>query len=158
VMFIGGLWHGAAWTFVVWGLIHGIFLVIERIAKGVVGDARWTETFAVKLMLGIITYTVVAIAWVFFRAADFPSAARLLAAMAGVIPVEGDTLLTTREILQVALITLGLLMAHWSMRDTSLEAVVTRMPRGLVLSVWTLMLCAIILTQGNGNAFIYFQF
>src|SRR4051812_26038124 len=97
VMFIGGLWHGAAWTFVVWGLIHGIFLVIERVAKSVFGDARWTQTFFAKLLLGIGTYVVVCIAWVFFRAADFPSAARLLAAMAGAIPVKGDALLSTRE-------------------------------------------------------------
>jgi len=44
------------------------------------------------------------------------------------------------------------------LRDTSVEAVVTRMPRGLVTALWTLMLGAIILTQGNGHAFIYFQF
>jgi alginate O-acetyltransferase complex protein AlgI len=157
VMFIGGLWHGAAWTFVVWGLIHGVFLVIERGAKAVCGDAAWTKNFALKLLVGFGTYIVVCIAWVFFRAADFPSAARLLAAMAGVIPV-GDALLTTREILQVALVTAGLLLAHWRMRDTSLEAVVARLPRGLVLALWTLMLCAIILNQGTGNAFIYFQF
>ena len=157
VMFIGGLWHGAAWTFVVWGLIHGVFLVIERVTKSLCGDAAWTKSFLVKLLLVTVTYTVVCIAWVFFRAADFPSAARLLAAMAGVIPV-GDPILSNRQILQVALVTAGLLFAHWNLRDTSVEAVVARMPRWLVTAIWTLMLCAIILTQGNGNAFIYFQF
>jgi len=157
VMFIGGLWHGAAWTFVVWGLIHGVFLVIERVTKSLCGDAAWTKSFLVKLLLVAVTYTVVCVAWVFFRAADFPSAARLLAAMAGVIPV-GDPVLSNRQILQVALVTAGLLLAHWKLRDTSVEAVVARMPRWLVTAIWTLMLCAIILTQGNGNAFIYFQF
>ncbi len=158
VMFIGGLWHGAAWTFVVWGLIHGFFLVIERMAKAVFGDASWAQTLPVKILIGLLTYTVVCIAWVFFRAADFSTAARILGAMAGAIPVQGDTLFSTREIVQVGLVTLGLLLAHWSLRETSLEAVVARLPRGLVLSLWTLMLGAIILTQGNGNAFIYFQF
>jgi alginate O-acetyltransferase complex protein AlgI len=58
----------------------------------------------------------------------------------------------------VALVTIGLLIAHWSMRDTSIEAVVARLPRWIVGTTWLLMACAIILTQGNSNAFIYFQF
>ena len=156
-MFIGGLWHGAAWTFVVWGLIHGVFLVIERILKAVGGEAAWTPRLAGKLLLGFGTYVVVCFAWVFFRATTFPTAAHLVAAMAGVGP-KGDAILTTREILQVGLVTAGLLLAHWNLRDTSVEAVVARMPRWLVVTLWTLMLCAIILTQGSGNAFIYFQF
>ena len=77
--------------------------------------------------------------------------------MAGVLP-GGDALLTTREILQVGLVTVGLLLAHWSLRDTTLEAAVARLPRWLVAAIWTLMARRIILTQGNGNAFIYFQF
>ena len=70
----------------------------------------------------------------------------------------GDALLSTREIIQVFSVVGGLLVAHWSLRDTSLEAVVARTPRWLIVSIWTLMLCAVILTQGSGNAFIYFQF
>jgi len=77
--------------------------------------------------------------------------------MAGVV-AKGDALLTTREIIQVGLVTAGLLLAHWNLRDTSIEAAVARLPRWLLTVTWTLMLCAIILTQGSGNAFIYFQF
>ena len=46
VMFIGGLWHGAAWTFVVWGLLHGSYLALERLTKVIVGEASWTEHLA----------------------------------------------------------------------------------------------------------------
>jgi alginate O-acetyltransferase complex protein AlgI len=157
VMFIGGLWHGAAWTFVVWGLIHGGLLVLERIALAVGKDAAWTENFAVKLLLGLFTYVAVCFAWVFFRATDFSAASRMVHAMAG-LALHGDPLLTTRTLVKVGCVTAGLLVAHWSLRDTSIEAVVTRMPRSLVTALWTLMLGAIILTQGNGHAFIYFQF
>ncbi|MBS0630449.1 MAG: MBOAT family protein [Verrucomicrobia bacterium] len=157
VMFIGGLWHGAAWTFVVWGLIHGVFLVIERLVKGAAGEAPWTQTFAIKFLIGLGTFAVVCLAWVFFRAADFATAARLVKAMVGA-GAPSDALLTTRELLQVGSVTAGLLLAHWSLRDTSIEAVVGKMPRWLVVALWTLMLSAIILTQGNGHAFIYFQF
>src|SRR3954469_7798709 len=110
-----------------------------------------------QLLMGTATYLVVCVAWVFFRAADFPTAARLVQAMTGTI-ARGDAILPTREILQVGLVTAGLLTAHWLLRNTSIENVVSRMPRGLLAGIWTVMICGIILTQGNGNAFIYFQF
>jgi D-alanyl-lipoteichoic acid acyltransferase DltB (MBOAT superfamily) len=157
VMFLGGLWHGAAWTFVVWGLLHGSYLAIERLLKAFVKEAGWVRTWPMKLFLGAITYIAVLIAWVYFRASSFPSAARLINGMFGA-HARPDAILSTREILQVAAVTVGLLIAHWSMRDTSLEAVVARLPRWTVTGVWFLMACAIILTQGNSNAFIYFQF
>jgi len=157
VMFIGGLWHGAAWTFVVWGLIHGVFLVVERGLKALAGEAAWTRTFPVQLLMAAGTFAVVCLAWVFFRATSFTNAWHLIGAMAGLAP-RGDALLASREILQVALVTAGLIIAHWNLRDTSIEAVVARLPAALVVTLWTLMLGAIVLTQGNGHAFIYFQF
>src|SRR5205823_5368233 len=65
VMFLGGLWHGAAWTFVVWGLLHGFYLVIEHASRALVGEQAWTDNFAVKLLLGFVTYGAVCLAWVF---------------------------------------------------------------------------------------------
>lgn len=157
VMFIGGLWHGAAWTFVVWGIIHGLCLVLERVLRAIFKDAAWTQTFGVQVLLGLGTYAAVCFAWVFFRAADFPTATRLVMAMSGQLPT-GDAILPTREILQVALVTSGLLLAHALLRNTTMEAVVSRTPRWLLASTWSVMIFGIILTQGNGNAFIYFQF
>lgn len=157
VMFLGGLWHGAAWTFVVWGLIHGFMLVIEHFLRAATKGAAWKDTLPVQLALCLVTYVIVCIAWVFFRAADFPAAAMILGAMAGKIPV-GEAILSGREILQVSLVIAGLWLVQWRLRDTSLEAAVARQPAWLVGAVWTLMLGGIILTQGSGNAFIYFQF
>jgi D-alanyl-lipoteichoic acid acyltransferase DltB (MBOAT superfamily) len=157
VMFIGGLWHGAAWTFVVWGVIHGLCLVIERVLRAVFKDAAWVQTLGVQVLLGLATYLVACFAWVFFRANDFGTASRLVAAMVGAIS-RGDAILPTREILQVGLVTAGLLLAHALLRNTSIENVVSRMPRALLAGIWTVMISGIILTQGNGNAFIYFQF
>ncbi len=157
VMFIGGLWHGAAWTFAVWGLLHGVYLVIERLISDSLNKAEWTRSFPAKLFLILGTYAAVCLTWVFFRATDFTTAARMVKAMIGLLP-SGDAILTTREILQVGLVTAGLLTAHWNLRDSSLESAVARWPFWLLTAVWTVMLCAIILTQGNGNAFIYFQF
>jgi len=157
VMFLGGLWHGAAWTFVVWGLLHGSYLVVERVVRGLFGNKEWANNLATRLLAGFATYASVCIAWVFFRASDFTNAARMLHGMFGG-HAHGDAILTTREMLQIALVTAGMILVHWSLRDSNIETAVTRLPRWVVTAAWALMACAIILTQGNSNAFIYFQF
>ena len=63
-----------------------------------------------------------------------------------------------REILQVTIVIIGLLIAHWRLRETSIEAAVARQPRWVIHPCWAVMAGSIILTQGNGNSFIYFQF
>jgi len=75
-MVIGGVWHGANWTFVVWGVIHGAGLGIERRIK-----ERWARreplgvpTVVVQVLQWAVTFTVVCLAWVFFRAVDLASA------------------------------------------------------------------------------------
>src|SRR6476619_6356199 len=157
VMFLGGLWHGAAWTFVVWGLLHGFYLVIEHASRALIGERAWTDPFAVKLLLGLVTYGAVCLAWVFFRASDFTIATRMLRGMFGGHP-HGDAILATREMLQIGIVTFFMMLAHWSLRETNIETAVTRLPRWIVTTAWALMACAIILTQGSSNAFIYFQF
>jgi alginate O-acetyltransferase complex protein AlgI len=158
VMFLGGLWHGAAWTFVVWGLLHGSYLAIERLIKaGFTTTPKWAEGFAFQILIGLTTYLLVLIAWVYFRAPNFEVASRMIAGMFG-RHARGDAILSTREILQVAVVTFFLLIAHWSLREISIEHACARLPRWVVTSAWFLMASAIILTQGNSNAFIYFQF
>ncbi len=157
VMFLGGLWHGAAWTFVVWGLLHGFYLVIEHASRAFFGNKTWSDAFAVKFLLGLVTYIAVCVAWVFFRASDFTIASRMLGGMFGG-HAHGDAILTTREMLQIGIVTFFMILAHWWLRDSNIEAAVTRLPRWIVTTAWALMACAIILTQGSSNAFIYFQF
>jgi alginate O-acetyltransferase complex protein AlgI len=157
VMFLGGLWHGAAWTFVVWGLLHGFYLVIERTLRAFLGNKAWTDSFVVKVLLGLVTYAAVCLAWVFFRAPDFTVATRMLQGMFGG-HANGDAILATREMLQIGIVTFFMILAHWSLRDISIEQAVERLPRWFVTTAWAVMACAIILTQGSSNAFIYFQF
>ena len=157
VMFLGGLWHGAAWTFVVWGLLHGSYLVIERVFRVFFENKAWARNPATLVLGGLTTYTAVCIAWVFFRASDFTIAARMLSGMFGGHP-HGDAILSTREMLQIGLVTVAMILVHWSLRETNIETAVTRLPRWVVTSAWAFMACAIILTQGSSNAFIYFQF
>ena len=78
VMLLGGLWHGASWNFLIWGGIHGGALAFER-AQGKESIYRGLPK-AARL---IITFFLVTVAWVFFRADDLPSAGRYLACMFG---------------------------------------------------------------------------
>ena len=89
VFAISGLWHGASWNFVVWGLFHGTFLVAERIRRPVhplANDSR-RSGFPVttpRIVLGhVYTLLVVMVGWVFFRADTLTDAVAFLRAMAG---------------------------------------------------------------------------
>jgi alginate O-acetyltransferase complex protein AlgI len=86
VMLLGGLWHGAAWTFVIWGALHGAALVLTHFwRRQILGRATHEEPrTALGRGLGIaFTLLFVTIAWVFFRAPDVSTALNLLAGMVG---------------------------------------------------------------------------
>src|SRR6059036_2889251 len=104
VMFLGGLWHGAAWTFVVWGLLHGFYLVVERVIRVLFEHKAWANTLPTRVLTGFATYLAVCIAWVFFRSSDFTIATRMLRGMFGGHP-HGDAILATREMLQIGIVT-----------------------------------------------------
>ncbi len=78
VMLLGGLWHGAAWNFVIWGGMHGLLLAGERL-RGKIFPYRWLP----KAGRRGVTFVVVLITWVFFRAEDLPSAVLYLRSMFG---------------------------------------------------------------------------
>jgi len=85
-MFLAGMWHGAGWTFAAWGLLHGIYLVINHLFTSF-REKFWpqmdTARFVYKVPAHLLTMLAVVIGWVFFRAEDFKSAFRMLEAMAG---------------------------------------------------------------------------
>lgn len=171
-MLIGGLWHGAAWTFVVWGGLHGLYLVVNR-AFDVLAK-KWMPAVITWLPFRIfawaLTFLSVVAAWVFFRATSFDSAFTILKAMS---PRTGEELTTM----------LNLGWSDWSLflvaaffafvapnaaqfmnYDAPNEKVETSSfwPRWKPKIVYALILgligfLAILATQKN-NEFIYFQF
>jgi alginate O-acetyltransferase complex protein AlgI len=84
-MLIGGLWHGAAWTFVAWGGLHGLYLVVNHAWQRVRDPLGFTSpsTGATRLAAGFLTFGAVVFAWVFFRAESFSAALNLLQGMIG---------------------------------------------------------------------------
>ncbi len=152
-MLIGGLWHGASWTFVVWGALHGLYLVGERVAKRLVPHSPLWDTSLARAFLMLLTFVLVCFAWVFFRATSFPQAFRITLAMLG--GGAGDA----HAALLAALIPVGvLLLVHAALRDTTLETVVERTPWPARTAALLAMLLALVLFSGIDRAFIYFQF
>lgn len=82
-MLLGGLWHGAGWTFVLWGALHGIYLMINHAWLRVIGDRPWAHGAAAVLIGRGVTLLAVVAAWVVFRAPNIHDAGALLMSMAG---------------------------------------------------------------------------
>jgi D-alanyl-lipoteichoic acid acyltransferase DltB (MBOAT superfamily) len=93
-MMLGGLWHGASWTFVAWGALHGLYLVINHGWRAAWRRAQLSaahaDSTAGRMAGRVVTFVAVVIAWVFFRAESIDSAFAILAAMAGLngVPLE----------------------------------------------------------------------
>ena len=178
-MLLGGLWHGANWTFVVWGALHGSYLCIEKLIQDL--RRKWkpvqveiastehvvTQGYAAprflktvtssNFTLALFTFFLVNVTWVFFRAADFPTAWRLLGSMFGGSDSSAP-LLSTLAVLKISLITIGLVACHWMMRNTRVLNVTSKMPWWLLGTVWAIMLILLIWSQESSSSFIYFQF
>ena len=83
VMLLGGFWHGAGWTFVVWGGLHGVGLPVNHAWRRLCGDSRRPRPAAYRALCVIATFGFVVVTWVVFRAEDMASALNILAGMAG---------------------------------------------------------------------------
>ena len=88
VMLLGGLWHGASWNFLIWGAIHGGYLTFERLQ----GKENIYKRFPGIVQM-FITFVIVLIAWVFFRADTLTDAWRYLQAMFGLVQTQQSTML-----------------------------------------------------------------
>lgn len=82
-MLLGGLWHGAGWTFVLWGGLHGTYLIVNHLWRSVSGRSGPALGWR-AIPSGALTFTCVVFAWVPFRAPDLDTALRLWAGMSGI--------------------------------------------------------------------------
>ena len=153
-MLLGGLWHGAAWTFVVWGALHGIYLVVERMLKNKIHIKIGPYN---GIVLALLTYTLVNFTWVFFRAREFSVAKNMIASMF-FMNTDGSKVLDSFEIIKVLVVISILFLCHWFMRNTSMKEVSLKTPAWILGILWAAMFFLIAISQGSGEQFIYFQF
>ncbi len=154
-MLLGGLWHGASWTFVVWGGLHGLYLATERALRA--RFKGYTPGPLALFGLGLLTFALINITWVFFRAHGFGQAWMVLRGMFGG-NADAPPILTTAHLAMVTLIVGGIVTAHWLMRTRTLEAMLARRHPLPLAAALGAMAFAVVAAQGAGNAFIYFQF
>jgi alginate O-acetyltransferase complex protein AlgI len=149
-MLLGGLWHGAAWTFVAWGALHGGVQVIERLGRAAFGDRKVIPTW-----IGVIvTFHIVCLGWILFRAETFPMAMEVLA---GLGRFEAATMVTPFLLTLIV----GGLALHW-LPPRAVEGIATWLKPAPSLTMGLLVGAAILLVEAvrpDGVApFIYFQF
>jgi alginate O-acetyltransferase complex protein AlgI len=147
---IGGIWHGANWNFVIWGLLHGIALVIHRL---------WLKT-KIKMSdtLGIIiTFLFVNFAWVFFRAATFKDAIAVIKSMIGLNHFKyGSSKVVTDVYLMPALIT-GVILVFCKNPNQLVQEFKPDRKR-LVYMVALTILGLLYLNSITASDFLYFDF
>jgi alginate O-acetyltransferase complex protein AlgI len=153
-MLLGGLWHGAAWTFMVWGGLHGCYLILEKLQKK---HLPFKITAWNGMLLAFITFNCVNITWVFFRAREFNTAWDMIKSML-YLNVDGVKILPQFEIIKVLIVIGVLFLCHWFMRNTSVKEVSLKISPWVLGVVWAVMFFFIVIAQGNGEQFIYFQF
>ncbi|MDF1561772.1 MAG: MBOAT family protein [Deltaproteobacteria bacterium] len=156
-MLLGGLWHGASWNFVVWGALHGLYLVLERGLKVLLVNAGWAKS-GLALSLGRIgTFVLVCFAWIFFRADTLPRSTGIVAAMVGL--GETTAVLPISDAAWLGLgVALGVVALQWAMKDATVETVAARTPWWALAFGLAIMLAGIVMMPGEDRAFIYFQF
>jgi D-alanyl-lipoteichoic acid acyltransferase DltB (MBOAT superfamily) len=150
---LGGLWHGAAWTFVIWGTIHGTGLVVERWAREAAG--RRAQSVATLALQWFVTFHVVCLAWVFFRAETFADARELLTRL---VTARGPAPLVTPMLVTVVV---GAVALQFVPKGSLERLQVAYMRLGPVLQGATLAVALVmidVLGPQGVSPFIYFQF
>jgi alginate O-acetyltransferase complex protein AlgI len=153
-MVLGGLWHGANWTFVIWGLVHGSALATGHLLGGPMRRAG----LAMPRWLGVVlTFQFVTIAWVFFRAPDVSTARKVLAGPFVASWTDAGSFVQGHvfELLLLAMF----LLTHKYDRHAGLRLLVSRSHKGLVwVGIGLACTIAITVSQGSSSKFIYFDF
>ncbi len=154
VMFLGGLWHGAQWTFIAWGIIHGSFLVIERLFRN-------SSLFrnVPNLIKVSFTFTIVVLAWVFFRAENFDRAFIYLSSMFGAGDSSQSSAILLSQVTRpmvwlMAVISIIFIFAIPNSGQFLKKLTKTKVSIGLLL----LVLSVSFMFAQDFNPFLYFQF
>jgi alginate O-acetyltransferase complex protein AlgI len=154
VMLLGGLWHGASWNFVIWGGMHGILLVSERLVGKKPFYSRLPDTLKM-----IITFVLVLFTWVFFRADTLPAALRYFGSMFAASPAAESAHLIDGIIYNpyYVITFIGAIAVTWFGRQTWDWTKTITVKKGIVIGA-LFIVSVFMLTTQDFNPFIYFIF
>jgi len=154
VMALGGLWHGASWTFVIWGVLHGAYLAGEHLVRPWLARVppAIRESRAARACAAILTFHLVCIAWVFFRSRTISAGMSMAAAM--LLPNSMQVNAVAPAFFYLLIGALAILVSL-ALTGRNLAARVPAWAWGASAAV---MLFLTIVTWGDPNEFIYFRF
>lgn len=160
VFLLCGLWHGARWTFVIWGAYHGVFLVLERTRFGAWLAGTW------RPVRHAYTLLVVLVGWVFFRADSISQACDLLAALVGVTGGLGPAAssFANRGLALPLLAGLIVIAVPWNelgerwLRERSPSRAIAIRALGVAAQLAALAVSLVFVAGGAYNPFIYYRF
>lgn len=154
VMFLGGLWHGAAWSYAVWGTAHGVLLAAERFfwrEHKAVSESRWTPVAIGRVL---VTFSVVTFLWLLFQLKEFGHALAYLGAIArnGGAP-------QLQSLFVIGLFSTPVILWHlWGAVDQWRQRWTPQARERWSIVLHALLLFAIVTNSGPPGDFIYFQF
>ncbi|MCC5613250.1 hypothetical protein LC612_42880, partial [Nostoc sp. CHAB 5834] len=148
-MVLGGLWHGAAWSYAVWGAYHGLALAIERY---VMQGRKPVDTWLLSFLKGCMVFTVVSFGWLLFKLPIFWQAVLYCKTifLAPFYSTDKDRLLL------IFLYSMPVIVYHAIyIMDNQFSA---RFHKNLSASIYAILLFLILFNSGTSGSFIYFQF
>ena len=154
-MVVSGLWHGASWTFIMWGALHAFYLSLERILKLNILFKRFYLGKWVALVF--VSFQVI-IAWVFFRAETFDQAFSIIYNMIAVNNILnfGDT--ESFNLALVYIITGLFIEMYFFLNLKRFKIFNSRVKSKLQIVQFIILILSIVFLRGHGEQFIYFQF
>jgi alginate O-acetyltransferase complex protein AlgI len=160
-MFLGGLWHGADWVFLIWGLLHAFYLILERLlaslsplSYGLPRLPRWLRTAVAMLSV----FTLTCFAWIFFRAQDLDVAATIIGKLFDVRAYDlTPHLLSPQLALTIVMVTL-VLGVDAASKIEPIKATYVRHPGLRCAGILAMFQTILLFGAFTGAPFIYFQF
>ncbi len=155
VFMVSGLWHGASWTFVLWGALHGLMLLTERYFSRLTGFKAANASAPLKFILIVKTFVVCSFIWIFFRAESFDNAKQIFSAL-----FRDQNLVISADQLWIPIFFTGLMiffdvLLYNKRFDRRLDTMATPIRWGFYTVI---LFCLLALSGTQKFAFIYFQF
>ncbi len=159
-MLLGGLWHGASWTFVIWGGLHGLYLVLQRLLAALWPSARLPKVPEIvrRIPQILLVFALVSAGWVFFRASDFTTALTILDRIATAGDWSFDALPFKFTVVKGLMLILVVVAAEMCLESARLSAIWRRQRWGRTAAALGMLWMIPLVAAFSGATFIYFRF
>lgn len=154
---LSGLWHRFSLTFLVWGVVHGVLIIIESTLVKIFRRNSILSSPKLKVPYRVLTSLILILSIVLFRVTDLDQAWLIFTAMLGLTD-SSHTVIPTYYLVSFLSVVPLVIASHWYLYEKDFCEVVNKLPKTIITLITTVMIILLILAQGKGNDFIYFQF